>query len=180
MCAWDQLLLLMKVKAFGHFEGQKYVVFFSWSCWINTLLSVIWPQVVYWRFNRDLPQYIRPISALNGLNLLHVLYCFSEWDLDHRFSVFTNKTSCVFIKSQSVPVSRSVWSKPESVKICPQHQLTLRTSLLPTDASTATAWPPAQVDLQGSHWLSHPISSQPGWPICSCGRCPLLCHLCAP
>ena len=39
---------------------------------------------------------------------------------------------------------------------------------------------PAQVDLQGSHWLSPPISSQPGWPICSCGRCPSLCHLCAP
>lgn len=39
---------------------------------------------------------------------------------------------------------------------------------------------PAQVDLQGSHWLSPPISSQPGWPICSCGRCPPLCHLCAP
>lgn len=37
-----------------------------------------------------------------------------------------------------------------------------------------------QVDLQGSHWLSPPISSQPGWPIWSCSRCPPLCHLCAP
>lgn len=39
---------------------------------------------------------------------------------------------------------------------------------------------PAQVDLQGSLWLSHLISSQPGWPICSCGWCPPLCHLCVP
>lgn len=40
--------------------------------------------------------------------------------------------------------------------------------------------PPSLLDLQGSLRLSPSISSQPGSPICSCGRCPPLCHLCAP